>query len=120
MPATVLVVDDDDGVQVTVQSILEDEGYQVVVASDGLDALAKLDGFFPALILLDITMPRMDGYAFADELDRLGLRARIPIVVLTADGRAQQKAVRVGAVGYIHKPFTILALLEVVARAIGS
>lgn len=63
MSDAVLVVDDDDGVQVTVQSILEDEGYQVVVATDGLDALAELDGFFPALILLDITMPRMNGNA---------------------------------------------------------
>ncbi len=118
MPHSVLVVDDDQGVQQTVRAILEDEGYEVIVASDGLNALAKLDGFFPALILLDITMPRMDGYAFADELRRVGLHERLPIVVLTADGRARQKAERVGAAGYLHKPFSVDGLLATVAAAL--
>jgi CheY-like chemotaxis protein len=117
VPELILVVDDDVGIQQTVREILEDEGYDVVVAGDGLDALAKLDGLFPALILLDITMPRIDGYAFADELRRLGLHGRLPMVVLTADGRARLKAERVGAAGYLHKPFTVEGLLAVVARA---
>lgn len=116
MPATILVIDDDDLIQFTVREILEDEGYTVETATDGLDALAKLDGFFPALILLDITMPRMDGYEFAERLQQLGLHARIPVIVLTADGRAQQKAARVGAAGYLHKPFSIPALLEAAAK----
>jgi CheY-like chemotaxis protein len=115
---TVLVVDDDAGIQLTVQSILEDEGYEVVIAGDGIDALGKLDGLLPSLILLDITMPRMDGYAFADELSRLGLRAQYPILVLTADGRASEKAARVGAVGYLQKPFTVPGLLDAVAEVL--
>jgi CheY-like chemotaxis protein len=118
MAGRILVIDDDQGIQRTVQAILEDEGYEVMAADDGLDALAKLDGFFPALILLDITMPRMDGYAFAAELQRLGLHARLALIVLTADGRARQKAERVGAVGYLHKPFSIDGLLAMVARAL--
>jgi CheY-like chemotaxis protein len=116
---TVLVVDDDAGIQLTVQSILEDEGYDVVVAGDGMDALSKLDRHLPSLILLDITMPRMDGYAFAEELVRLGIRTRYPILVLTADGRAEQKAARVGAVGYLQKPFTVPGLLDAVAEILG-
>jgi CheY-like chemotaxis protein len=119
VPTRVLVIDDDPGVQRTVQGILEDEGYEVMAADDGLDALAKLDGFFPSLILLDITMPRMDGYTFAEELQRLGLHTRLALVVLTADGRARQKAQRVGAVGYLHKPFAIDQLVAAVVRAVG-
>src|SRR2546423_7939424 len=100
----------------TLRTILEDEGYTVEVAEDGLAALTALDSFSPALILLDISMPRMDGYEFAGRLEQLGLRERIPLIVLTADGRAQQKAAHVGAAGWVSKPFTIDGLLEVVSR----
>ena len=118
MPASILVVDDDAGVQLTIQSILEDEGYEVLVAADGLEGLARLDGYVPAAILLDITMPRMDGFAFAERLKELGLRERIPLIVLTADGRAQQKAAQLGAVDWVSKPFTLDRLLNAVARAV--
>lgn len=70
------------------------------------------------LILLDITMPRMDGYTFAEELQRLGLHERVALLVFTADGRARQKAERVGAAGYLHKPFEIDQLLRTVARIV--
>jgi CheY-like chemotaxis protein len=118
MAGNILIVDDDQSIRFTVNEILEDEGYVVEAASDGLDALARLDGFFPALILLDIAMPRMDGYEFADRLRALGLHERIPIVVLTADERARQKTERIGAVAYIRKPFSVEGLLEVVGGAL--
>jgi CheY-like chemotaxis protein len=113
---TILVVDDDPLIQQTVAGILEDEGYDVVLAGDGLEALESLDVAQPAAILLDISMPRMDGYAFVAELDRRGLRTVLPIVVLTADGRAAEKAARTGAQGYLPKPFTLESLLDAVAR----
>ncbi len=116
MNRTILVVDDDPFIQLTVSSILEDEGYRVVSAGDGLEGLAKVAEVQPAAILLDITMPRMDGYGFAAELARRGLREGMPIIVLTADGRAAEKAARVGADGYLAKPFTLLTLLAEVAR----
>jgi CheY-like chemotaxis protein len=118
---TILVVDDDPLIRLTVTGILEDEGYTVVDAGDGLEALAvlaTLDGVRPAAILLDITMPRMDGYAFAEELGRRGLRDALPVIVLTADGRAAEKAARVGADGYLTKPFTLPTLLAEVARVV--
>jgi CheY-like chemotaxis protein len=114
----VLVVDDDAGLQETLQAALEFEDYEVVVAEDGLVALEKLSAVTPDLILLDIMMPRMDGYAFAKELQRRGLRASIPVVILTADGRARQKAAQIGADGYIEKPFDIPDFLDEVARHI--
>jgi CheY-like chemotaxis protein len=121
MTATILVVDDDPLIRLTVTGILEDEGYTVIDAGDGLEALealTKLDGVQPAAILLDITMPRMDGYAFAEELARRGLRDALPVIVLTADGRAPEKAARVGAEGFLTKPFTLPTLLAEVARVV--
>jgi two-component system, chemotaxis family, chemotaxis protein CheY len=113
----ILVVDDDAGIQQTIGGILEDEGYQVVSAWNGQEALQHLDGGVqPVLIMLDLQMPVMDGFAFAAALDQRGLRARAPIVVLTADGRAPQKAAQVGADGYLTKPFTLLSLVDLVQR----
>jgi CheY-like chemotaxis protein len=119
MSTTILVVDDDPLIRLTVSGILEDEGYTVVSAGDGLEALAKLAELQPAVILLDITMPRMDGYAFAAELARRGLRQAVPVIVLTADGRAPEKAAQLGAEGYLAKPFTLPTLLAEVARVTG-
>jgi CheY-like chemotaxis protein len=119
MTQTILVVDDDPLIQLTVRSILEDEGYTVVSAGDGLEALAHLADVRPAAILLDITMPRMDGYAFAAELERRSLRDGTPIIVLTADGRAPEKAARVGADGYLTKPFMLPTLLAELDRVTG-
>lgn len=116
MKGTILVVDDDDAMQITISSILEDEGYEVVCAGNGVQALAQLDHLRPRLIVLDIAMPEMNGYQFADELGRRGLRGAVPIMVLTADGRAPQKAARVGAEGYLAKPFLLDALLAEVGR----
>jgi two-component system, chemotaxis family, chemotaxis protein CheY len=113
----ILVVDDDAGIQQTIGGILEDEGYQVVSAWNGQEALQHLDGGVqPVLIMLDLQMPVMDGFAFAAALDQRGLRARAPIVVLTADGRAPQKAAQVAADGYLTKPFTLLSLVDLVQR----
>lgn len=116
MKKTVLIVEDDAGIQEILESILVEEGYEVVRAWDGVDALEKLARTMPQLILLDLMMPRMDGYAFADELRRRGLRGTIPIIVLTADGRVRQKADQLGVDGYLGKPFCLPALLDEVDR----
>ncbi|HLZ72664.1 MAG TPA: response regulator [Dehalococcoidia bacterium] len=116
MSGTILVVDDDVGLQAMVQAILEDEGYSVALASDGLDALAVLEVEQPALILLDLNMPRMDGYAFAEEVRRRGLRPAIALAVLTADNSARQKARQLDADGVLRKPFTLSELLNMVAQ----
>src|SRR5579885_1306 len=105
MERPILVVDDDPGIRQTIADLLAEEGYLVTSAADGIDALDKLGAALPALILLDIAMPRMDGYAFSEELERRGLRPSIPVLVLTADARAQEKAARVGAASYLAKPF---------------
>lgn len=118
MSRTILVVDDDPGLQLTLRLILEDAGYHVVVAGNGREALATLAGTSPALIVLDIAMPEMDGIAFADELGRRGLRPAIPLVVITADGRAREKAARVAAEDCLGKPFALPALVAAVNRLV--
>jgi CheY-like chemotaxis protein len=117
----ILVVDDDLTMQRTIANILDDEGYAVQCAAHGREALALLDqGLRPALVVLDISMPQMDGYAFAAELDRRGLRPPLPVLVITADGRAQEKAARVGAEGYLAKPFELVALVDAVGELVGT
>jgi two-component system response regulator MprA len=113
---TILVVDDDTNIQATLRALLEDEGYDVVAACDGIDALDRLERERPSLILLDLMMPRMDGYTFAAELERRGLHPGIPIILLTAGGVARQAAARVHAEAYAEKPFSVAGLLDTVDR----
>jgi two-component system, OmpR family, response regulator MprA len=108
----ILVVDDDAGIRETITTILEDEGYRVVQARDGLEALDQVAATQPALILLDIGMPRLDGFGFAEELGRRGLRAGRAVLVLTANNRAQASAAHIGADGYIEKPFSLDTLID--------
>ena len=116
MSRTILVVDDDPDLRLMLRGILEEEGYAVAVARDGLDALTIVDQALPDLILLDLSMPRMDGYAFAAELSRRDLRDSVPVMVLTADGNASHKAARLGADAYLPKPFLLDDLLAAVER----
>ncbi|MDQ4075608.1 MAG: response regulator [Chloroflexota bacterium] len=120
MSSKVLIVDDDPGIQETLEAILEFEGYEVSLARDGIEALSYLEEELPGLILLDLMMPRMDGFALTQELERRGLRAALPIIVLTADGRAQEKAARLRAEDYVEKPFELSDLLDKVARLLGE
>lgn len=119
MGKRVLVIDDDPGILETVEGVLALEGYEVDLAWDGAQALQKVSVFLPSLIMLDIMMPQMDGYAVAAELQRNGWRPAIPLIVMTADGRAAAKASQIGAEGYVVKPFAIDTLVREVARLIG-
>ena len=118
MNSPILIVEDDTDIRATLERILEEYGYETVAAADGIDALAALSDLMPGLILLDLTLPRMDGWAFAEELGRRGIRSQIPVVVMTADGRAEEKATQLGADDYIQKPFTLDLLLDVVERRV--
>lgn len=118
MAATILVVEDDPALQETLVAILEFEGYAVLRARHGLEALERLRQRLPDLIVLDLMLPLLDGFGLAAELDREGLRGRVPILVLTADGHAGEKARRIGAEAYLAKPFDLGALVDMVARLV--
>jgi CheY-like chemotaxis protein len=111
----VLVVDDDPAIAEVVAGALEDEGYPVAVAHNGAEALKQVEARPPRLILLDMRMPVMNGWEFADAY-RARSAERAPIVVMTAGRDAAQKARDIDADGYIAKPFDLDEILETVTR----
>jgi CheY-like chemotaxis protein len=113
----ILVVDDDSSIRHTLSEILEMEGYAVETASDGAEALAKVERARPALVLLDMRMPVMDGWGFAREVRARGLR--LTILVMTAAQDARHWAQEIGADGYLAKPFDLMDLLNAVERLSG-
>ena len=108
MAGKILVVDDDASVQRLLQFTLQQEGFEVVVASDGADGYRRWQQESPSLILLDVTVQQMDGYEVATRIraDEAGAR-HVPIIMLTADRDVQGKvrALRAGADDYLIKPF---------------
>jgi DNA-binding response OmpR family regulator len=112
-PKCVLVVDDDAQVRQAIRWALEDEGLAVVTAADGREALGLAVERLPDLLVLDLTLPEMNGYEVARSL-RAKHPQPIPILVITADGLASMKAGRVGAYAYLRKPFRVEDLLEAV------
>jgi len=119
MPVTsppILLVDDDRGLREILEVALTSEGYEVIAARDGLAALDAIEQIIPAVVLLDWMMPRMDGPSFAAELDRRGLRARIPILLLTAANGAAMRAAQIQADAFLSKPFELPELLDTIDR----
>jgi two-component system, chemotaxis family, chemotaxis protein CheY len=110
----ILVVDDDPNILTVVSELLDMEGYRVETATNGADALQVLDRANPALVLLDMRMPVMDGWGFAREVASRGLT--LPILVMTAAQNARVWAEEIGAQGFVSKPFEVPALLEAVER----
>jgi CheY-like chemotaxis protein len=107
----VLVVDDDPDIRAFVSELLADEGYEVRAATNGLDALAVLTNWRPDVILLDLMMPVMDGWAFLAR-QRLNLElASIPVIVMSASYNLSGGARRIAAADMLAKPFTIDHLL---------
>jgi signal transduction histidine kinase/CheY-like chemotaxis protein len=124
-PHLVLIVEDDDATRNLMARMLEKEGWTAMEAVDGIDGLAKLAQEKPALILLDLTMPRMDGFAFVAELHKHTIWRTIPVVVVTA--RTLTPEDRLQLSGYVEKilqkeAFTREALLmevrELVSRCV--
>lgn len=117
-PHCILVVEDDPDLRDSVAEALQDEGYSTATASDGLRALEYLDSPAqrPDLILLDLMMPNMNGFEFREQQLTRVEHASIPVVVMTADADGKSKAASLNVAGFLPKPVTIAALLELVAR----
>jgi urea transport system substrate-binding protein len=114
-PIRALVVDDDHDIGEMVRLALTDEGYEVVLAENGSEALnASLDDLVD-IILLDMRMPIMDGWAFAEQYrSRPGPKA--PVIVVTAARDAAARAAEIDADGYLPKPFSLDELLALIQR----
>jgi DNA-binding response OmpR family regulator len=109
----ILLVEDDSQLRATLTLALEDEGFAVAAARDGRGALDWLLGHQPALVLLDWRLPDFDGEFVASGLRRTYGHS-VPVVLITADAQAAQKAERVGAQGYLQKPFDLQELISLV------
>ncbi|MBV9871520.1 MAG: response regulator [Frankiaceae bacterium] len=121
MPLRVLVVEDDDVIRQLITVNLELEGFVVVPAVDGQDALEKVGDANPDVVTLDVMMPRLDGWSTAERLRENPDTKHIKIVLLSA--RAQeadlQRGERIGVDAYLTKPFDPDELIEVV-RSLGE
>ncbi|GBD98256.1 chemotaxis protein CheA [bacterium BMS3Abin07] len=114
----ILIVDDSLSVRKFVSIILEQKGYNVYAASNGMEALTIIDEHPVDLIITDLEMPVMHGYELLRELKRRGLSWTIPTVVLTSRGseKHKEKAASLGAKDYLIKPFEEETLLQTVSR----
>ncbi len=110
--ATVLLVDDEDSLRRVMKDLLARDGYEVVEARTGAEALDQVDRHAPDIVVLDLNLPGMDGYSVLSELRARPATARIPVIVLTAKGD-EDNEVRVfelGADDFLSKPFRAKAL----------
>lgn len=115
---TVMVVDDEEDVRLGIADILEEDGYEVVQAQNGADALDTLkEGCRPRLILLDLSMPVMDGETFCERCREDSELASIPILVISADVAGAVKLARSRAAGMLAKPVRRESLLRAIARS---
>jgi CheY-like chemotaxis protein len=112
---SVLVVDDEPQVVWMLQFSLEAEGYQTYAARNGRDALDEIQEHHPALVLLDIMMPVMDGWSVLEQLQQLpeGERPRVVVVSARSSLRDRAKATELGADAFVAKPFSVDDLLHV-------
>lgn len=113
----ILIVDDDPDIRDSLSDVLADQGFEVAVSADGLEALEHLRRSpAPCLILLDYMMPRCDGPSFRLEQKNDARIAAIPVVLLTADVRVEEKRRVLDAVDLLAKPVQLEELLAVVRR----
>ncbi len=107
---SILVVDDEDAVRHLLQRTLEESGYSVVTASDGYEALERLSQHKVELVLLDIKMPGLDGFAV---LERIRKTSNVPVIMLTAvkEATTVRDTLSLGADDYVRKPFNQRELL---------
>ncbi len=113
----VLVVEDDPDIREVLQEMLDSGGHQVLTASNGREALDVLDRVAsPCLVLLDLMMPVMSGFAFLEELQRRPDKARVSVLLISANAQVEQAARGKGVVGFVRKPFDLDDVLALVDR----
>lgn len=122
MSDLILLVDDDAGLRSLLRKMLEMGGYEVVEAADGVEALAALERRLPAIVILDVMMPNMDGITFCKKVRAEERWAGLPIVILS--GKTQQWAIdeglAAGANEYLCKPIAFGDLLQKVRTVLAN
>ena len=118
MSKIILIIEDEKAIQNIIKAFLEDAGYTAVLADDGLEGIEKFHKFSPDLVLLDLMLPKINGFAVCELIRK---ESQVPIIMLTArdDDESQMKGFDVLADDYITKPFTmplVMRRIEAVLR----
>ena len=117
-----MVIDDSKTIRHTAETLLRREGYDVVTATDGFEALGMIADYRPGLVFLDVMMPRLDGYQTCALIKHHRVFRHTPVVMLSSkDGLFDRARGRVvGSDDYLTKPFTREELLRVISRYFGD
>ena len=117
---TIMVIDDQPGIRRLLAEVLQEDGYNIVIAANGYEALQKVKETTPHLILMDMKMPGMDGLETFRELKKLGKAERV--IMMTAYGELElvKEAMSLGAYKYITKPFDINVIKSLAEEALST
>ena len=120
--AKILVIDDNSYMRKLLESRLKANNFEVLLAENAKEALDKAQNHTPDLILLDISMPKVDGFQIGEKLKDNDKTRPIPIIFVTARGQEEEilKATKIGAVSYVIKPFKPEFLLGEIKKALGG
>jgi DNA-binding response OmpR family regulator len=118
----ILIADDEENIVISLEFLMKREGFEVLVAGDGEEALERIRSDAPDLVLLDVMMPKKSGFEVCQEVRADPALAGIRILMLTAKGRDTEvaKGLALGADGYMTKPFSTKELVEQVHGLLGS
>jgi DNA-binding response OmpR family regulator len=117
----ILIVDDEPNIVISLEFLMKKEKFEVAVAGDGEEAIAKVASFRPDLVLLDVMMPKKSGFEVCEALRADPLNTGLLIMMLTAKGRETEvaKGLAIGADAYMTKPFSTKDLLAKVKDMLG-
>ena len=122
MNELILVVDDDPDQRRLLERVLHGAGYRVLTAPDGEAGIATLSAVRPALVVLDVMMPKMNGFQTCRALRALPEGAKLPVIMLTSKDQPADRfwAEEVGADAYLQKPVDVTLLLDTIAERLGA
>ena len=112
----ILVIDDDPIMLDILKTFLRSQGFGVETALDGVEGLSRVENYRPNLILLDVMMPKMDGYTFIRELRKNEKFRDMPVVVLTGREMMREMFMQEGVLDYVMKPFQAEELLAIISK----
>lgn len=122
MSKKILIVDDESNIVISIEFLMKQAGYQVEIANNGEDALEKVAAFQPDLVLLDVMMPKINGFEVSRRIRENSAWHDIKIIMLTAKGREVEvtKGLALGADAYIIKPFSTRELMAEVKHILSQ
>lgn len=122
MSKKILIVDDDPNIVISLEFLMKREGFAVAVAMDGEAALQSMAEHAPDLVLLDIMMPKKDGYEVCQQIRATPAWDNVKVVMVTAKGRdtERSKGLAMGADAYVTKPFSTKDLAQQVRQLLGD